>query len=55
MEIVQFGDTLYADSSGTIAYTGYRLIYLLDQCVVLTIDASTATINGYGGTCPNCI
>ncbi len=52
---VQFGDTLYADSSGTIAYTGYRLIYLLDQCYVLTIDASTATINGFGGTCQNCI
>jgi hypothetical protein len=52
---VQFGDTLYADASGTILYTGYRLIYLLDQCVVLTIDPSTSVINGFGGTCQNCI
>jgi hypothetical protein len=52
---VQFGDTLYADAGGNILYTGYRLIYLLDQCVVLTIDPSTAVINGFGGTCQNCI
>jgi hypothetical protein len=52
---VQFGDVLYANSSGTIRYTGYRNIYILDQCVVLTIDASTATINGFNGYCSNCI
>jgi len=52
---VQFGDALYADAGGNILYTGYRLIYLTDQCVVLTVDPSTAVINGFGGTCPNCI
>jgi hypothetical protein len=51
---VEFGQVLYADSSGTIPYTGYRLIYLTDFCTVLTIDASTAQINGFGGTCQNC-
>jgi hypothetical protein len=52
---VEFGQVLYADSSGTIPYTGYRLVYLTDFCTVLTIDASTAQINGFGGTCQNCI
>jgi hypothetical protein len=52
---VEFGQVLYADSSGTIPYTGYRLIYLTDFCTVLTIDASTAQVNGFGGTCQNCI
>ena len=52
---VSFGDVLYADSSGNIRYTGYRNIYLLDQCVVLSMDASTATINGFGTQCSPCI
>lgn len=52
---VNFGDVLYADSSGVIRYTGYRNIYLFENCVVLSIDASTATINGFGTQCTNCI
>jgi hypothetical protein len=52
---IEFGSTLYADSNGTIAYTGYRLVYVTDFCNVYTIDASTATVNGFGITCPVCI
>ena len=52
---VEFGSTLYVNASGTILYTGYRLIYLQANCQVLTIDASTAIINGFGGACPNCV
>jgi hypothetical protein len=52
---VQFGDVLYANSSGTILYTGYRNIYIFANCVVLTIDPSTATVNGFGLPCQNCV
>jgi hypothetical protein len=52
---IEFGSTLYADSGGTIAYTGYRLVYVTDFCNVYTIDPSTATVNSFGTTCPICI
>jgi len=52
---IEFGEVLYANAGGTIPYTGYRLVYLTDFCQVLTIDASTARVNGFGGTCQNCI
>ena len=53
--VIAFGSTLYADSGGTIPYTGYRLIYVTDFCTVYAIDPSTATVNDFGTTCQNCI
>lgn len=52
--VIAFGSTLYADSNGTIPYTGYRTIYVTDFCVVYGIDASTATVNDFGTLCENC-
>jgi hypothetical protein len=53
--VIAFGSTLYADSDGTILYTGYRLVYVTDFCTVYAIDPSTATIYDFGTTCPSCI
>jgi hypothetical protein len=53
--VIAFGSTLYADSAGTIPYTGYRLVYVTDFCTVYAIDPSTATVNDFGTTCPTCI
>ena len=52
--VIAFGSTLYADSFGTIPYTGYRLVYVTDFCQVYAIDPSTATIFDFGTTCENC-
>jgi hypothetical protein len=52
---IAFGSILYADSAGTIPYTGYRLVYVTDFCNVYSIDPSTATIYDFGTTCPTCI
>jgi hypothetical protein len=53
--VIAFGSTLYADAGGTLPYTGYRLVYSTDFCTVYSIDASTATVNDFGTTCPVCI
>ena len=53
--VIAFGSTLYADSGGTIPYTGYRLVYVTDFCTVYSIDPSTATIYDFGSGCPTCI
>jgi hypothetical protein len=51
---IAFGSILYADSAGTIPYTGYRLVYVTDFCNVYSIDPSTATIFDFGTGCENC-
>jgi hypothetical protein len=53
--VIAFGSTLYADSGGTIPYSGYRLVYVTDFCTVYAIDPSTATIFDFGTLCQNCI
>ena len=53
--VIAFGSTLYADSGGTIPYTGYRLVYVTDFCTVYSLDPSTATIYDFGYNCPTCI
>jgi hypothetical protein len=53
--VIAFGSTLYADAAGTLPYTGYRLVYATDFCTVYGMDASTATVNDFGTTCPVCI
>jgi hypothetical protein len=45
------GNILYADSSGTIPYTGYRTLYDLNACDLYSIDASTAVLSYYMGRC----
>jgi hypothetical protein len=49
--VLTFGNILYADSSGTIPFTGYRVLYDLNTCQLYSIDPSTAILNYYIGTC----
>jgi hypothetical protein len=48
---INFGNTLYLDSDGTIPFTGYRTLYDLNTCQLYGIDPSTAVLNSYIGTC----
>jgi hypothetical protein len=52
---LQYGDVIYADAEGTIPYTGYRTVYAIDQCLVYTLDSSTATVSDFGTACENCV
>jgi hypothetical protein len=48
---INFGNTLYLDSGGTIPFTGYRILYDLNNCQLYSIDSSTAVLSYYIGTC----
>ena len=48
---INFGNTLYLDSDGTIPFTGYRILYDLVNCNLYSIDPSTAVLSYYIGTC----
>jgi hypothetical protein len=48
---IGIGNTLYADLSGTIPYTGYRTLYDLGACDLYSIDPSTAVLSYYMGRC----
>jgi hypothetical protein len=48
---IQIGSVLYIDQAGTIPFTGYRAVYDFGSCTIYSIDASTATVNGFLGTC----
>lgn len=48
---IQFGLTLYANSEGTILFTGYRRLYDFNTCNIFSIDPSTSAINSFIGTC----
>jgi hypothetical protein len=48
---IDIGSVLYLDQGGTILFTGYRSVYDFGSCTIYSIDASTATVNGFLGTC----
>ena len=48
---ISSGNILYADSNGTIPYTGFRTLYDFVNCDLYSIDASTAVLNSYIGRC----
>lgn len=48
---IDVGAVLYANSAGTIQFTGYRSVFDVGSCSWYSIDPSTATVTGYVGTC----
>jgi hypothetical protein len=48
---IDIGAVLYANSAGTILFTGYRAVFDVNNCDWYSIDASTATVTGYAGNC----
>jgi hypothetical protein len=45
------GAILYANSAGTILFTGYRSIFDVGSCEWYSIDPSTSVVIGYVGNC----
>jgi hypothetical protein len=48
---IEAGAVLYANSAGTILFTGYRAVFDVGNCEWYSIDPSTATVIGYVGNC----
>ena len=48
---IDIGAVLYANSAGTILFTGYRAIFDVGSCEWYSVDPSTATVTGFVGNC----
>jgi hypothetical protein len=48
---INYGNILYADSSGLYPFTGYRILYDLMNCTLYSIDPSTAVLSYEIGRC----